>query len=70
MLGATLFLVGIEMENGEFVENANSCTMCKRMIINSGIAKVIIRKTQNNYEFIDVHEWIDNDDSLSGEMSY
>jgi dCMP deaminase len=70
MLGATLYLVGIEQDNGDLIENANSCTMCKRMLINSGIEKVIIRRTHNRYEFIDVHEWVDEDDSLSGDLTY
>lgn len=47
MLGSTLYLVGIECDTGEYVENANSCSMCKRMIINAGIAHVIIRDTKD-----------------------
>ncbi|MEG0833402.1 MAG: deaminase, partial [Oscillospiraceae bacterium] len=46
-IGATLYLVGFEMSNGEYVENASSCAMCKRMIINAGIKTVIIRNTKN-----------------------
>jgi len=70
MLGATLYLVGIEQDSCTLIENANSCTMCKRMIINSGIERVIIRKTHDSYDSIDVHEWVDEDDSLSGDMRY
>ncbi|MEG2939734.1 MAG: deaminase, partial [Oscillospiraceae bacterium] len=42
-IGATLYLVGYEMDSGEYVENANSCAMCKRLIINAGLQTVIIR---------------------------
>ena len=70
MIGATLFLVGRDAKTGEYVENANSCTMCKRLIINSGIEKVVIRDTKENYRIIQVDEWIENDDSLEGDGSY
>lgn len=45
MLGATLYLVGRDMSTGEIMRDANSCTMCKRMIINAGISQVIIAAT-------------------------
>lgn len=64
MIGATLYLVGRDVKTREYVENANSCSMCKRMIINSGIEWVVIRDSKNEYREIDVNNWIDNDDSL------
>jgi dCMP deaminase len=70
MIGATLYLVGKDSRTGEFVENANSCIMCKRMIINSGIESVIIRDTKDSYRIIKVQEWIDDDDSLTAAFGY
>ncbi len=35
MTGATLYLVGKEARTGELVPDANSCSMCKRLIINA-----------------------------------
>jgi dCMP deaminase len=70
MLGSTLFLVGKDAKTGEFVNNANPCAMCKRMIINAGIDQVIIRDSKNDYRVIEVQEWIDNDDSLTGQAEY
>ena len=70
MLGATLYLVGRDMETGEFVEGASSCSMCKRAIINAGIEKVIIRNTIDNYTVVDVNTWIENDDSLGETLGY
>lgn len=65
MLGATLYLVGRERSNGEYVKNANPCAMCKRMIINAGIAKVAIRDDEDNYRIFDVQkDYVENDDSL------
>ncbi len=70
MIGSTLYLVGKEATTGNYVENANSCSMCKRTIINAGIEKVIIRDTKDQYRIIGVDEWIENDDSLQGEGGY
>jgi dCMP deaminase len=44
--------------------------MCKRMIINAGIEKVVIRDTATEYRVIDVQDWIENDDSLTGVFGY
>lgn len=70
MIGSTLYLVGIDVESGEIVANSNSCSMCKRLIINSGIETVIIRNSKNTYTVVSVQEWIDNDESLVGQLGY
>ena len=71
MIGATMYLVGRDAKTGELVSNANSCSMCKRMIINSGIKTVIVRDTQEEYRVIDVEsEWIVQDESLDGVFGY
>lgn len=49
MIGATLYLTGIEMGTGKYVKNAMPCDLCKRFIKNSGIAKVIIRDTRTEF---------------------
>lgn len=64
MIGADLYLVGIEKSTGEYVANTSSCAMCKRQVINAGIERVIIRDDKTNYRIIPVQEWIDFDDSL------
>ena len=70
MLGSTLYLVGREKNTGSYVENADSCTMCKRMIINAGIQQVLIRDTKDEYRSINVSDWILSDDSLQGDFTY
>jgi dCMP deaminase len=70
MLGATLYLVGKDAKTDEFVKDANSCIMCKRMIINAGIESVVIRDTKNTYRIIMVQDWVDEDDSLSDRIGY
>lgn len=64
MIGAILYLVGRDAKTKEYVENANSCSMCKRLIINSGIVEVIIRDSKDRYRIIKVNDWINDDDSL------
>lgn len=70
MIGATLYLVGLEKQSGEIVANSCCCSMCKRMVINSGIKEVVIRDTADEYRIINVQDWIDNDESLEGKMGY
>ena len=70
MLGATLYLVGRDMSTGEIMRDANSCTMCKRMIINAGISQVIIRRDNDTYDTIDVADWVAHDDVLDGQTGY
>ena len=70
MIGADLFLVGIEKKSLNYVENANSCSMCKRMIINAGIDRIIIRDNSENYRIVDVLEWVEHDDSLDSQIGY
>ena len=70
MLGSQLYLVGIDAETREYVKNANSCSMCKRMIINAGIERVYIRDTKDTYRVVEVQNWIDEDESLEGVFGY
>lgn len=70
MLGATLYLVGKEKKTGELVANANPCSMCKRMIINAGIATVIVRNSPDDFSTTNVSDWIENDESIEGTKGY
>ena len=70
MIGSTLYLSGREVSTGDYISNSNSCSMCKRMIINAGIQSVIVRDSKDEYRVINVQEWIDNDESLDGEFGY
>ena len=64
MIGSTLYLVGINKRNGEYKENNKPCTLCKRMIINAGIEKVIMRDNKESYRVEYTKDWIKNDDTL------
>lgn len=70
MIGSTLYLAGKDAKTGEYVENASPCSMCKRMIINAGIERVIVRNTKTQYTEIKVSDWVENDESLNGKYGY
>ena len=65
MIGATLYLCGRDIDTGNIVKDAAPCAMCKRLIINSGIDRVVIRNTPNEFTEIIVRDWVFEDDSLS-----
>lgn len=70
MIGSAMYLVGVEADTEKYVEHASSCSMCKRLIINSGISTVYIRDNKDEYRTVDVKEWVENDESLSGTLGY
>ena len=38
--------------------------MCRRLIINAGIERVVIRNTDSTYSVVHVEDWVREDDSL------
>ena len=67
MVGGTLYLAGKDALTGEILSDATSCAMCRRMIINAGLEKVVIRTGPAQYTVVEVAEWIREDDSLPAE---
>lgn len=63
-IGGTLYFVGREVKSGEYFPDLRPCPMCRRMIINAGISKVVIRRSKTTYDTINVQEWVFNDDSV------
>ncbi len=70
MLGSTLYMCCTDPVTGEVVSGTSSCMMCKRLVLNAGIATVIIRDAKGSHRRIDTSDWIENDDSLSGVFGY
>ena len=64
MAGGTLYLAGKDAVTGEILPDATSCAMCRRMIINAGLERVIIRTAPGEYNVVLVRDWIYDDDSL------
>ena len=44
--------------------------MCRKMIINSGIEKVVVRINESEYQEINITDWINHDDLLDGKITY
>ena len=63
-VGGTLYLVGRDARTGELLPDATSCSMCRRLVINAGLEKVVIRRTETEFQTVDVEEWIAEDDLL------
>ena len=70
MIGGTLYLAGKDAKTGDYVENASSCSMCKRLIINAGIVRVVTRNTKTEFTAVHVDDWVQNDESLYGKFGY
>ena len=65
MLGATLYMACRNPKDDSLIPGSTSCSMCRRLIINAGIEKVVIRDTPTTYRTVDVRrEWVEEDDSL------
>ena len=64
MIGSTLYLVGRDAKTGELLHDTTSCSMCRRQIINAGIAKVVARIGEDDFTITNVDEWILKDDSV------
>ncbi len=70
MKGATLYMACVDPKTNEIVSGTCSCAMCKRTLLNAGIETVVIRDDKENYRTVAVSDWIENDDSLTGQGGY
>lgn len=70
MLSATLYMACVDPLTREIVPGTNSCSMCKRLIINAGIKTVIVRENPTEYTIYSVASWVADDDSIKGEFGY
>ena len=64
-IGGTIYLVGEDAKNGAILSDATSCSMCRRLIINAGLERVVIHMTPSEYTVVQVQDWIDQDDSIA-----
>ena len=70
MIDSTMYLVGKRKDSDKYEEGAMSCQTCRKLIINSGIKKIIVRISNKEYVMIEVKDWIENDDLLEGIITY
>ena len=64
MVGGTLYLVGRNAQTVELLDDATSCAMCRRMVINAGLSKVVIRTTASEFSVVDVQDWVELEDDV------
>ncbi len=69
MVGGTLYLVGRDAQTGELLGDATSCSMCRRLIINAGLDRVVIRRTRTEFDVISVSGWVAEDDAVQAEAA-
>ena len=70
MLNATMYLVGRRKDNSQYEEGPMCCQTCRKLIINAGISKVIVRISKTDYIEVNVKDWVQNDDLLVGKTTY
>ena len=66
MIGATLYLSGRDAQTNELLSEKMNipCSMCKRLIINSGIVNIVCRTSKNKFTVTNTRDWVYNDDSV------
>ena len=68
MIGATLYLSGRDARTNEILGESGAwspCTMCRRMIINSGITRTVCRVGTDEFFQVNTRDWVFNDDSIA-----
>jgi len=64
MIGSTLYLSGRDAKTKQLLNDTIPCSMCRRLIINSGIVKTICRTEPDKHIAINTRDWVFNDDSI------
>lgn len=64
MMGSTLYLSGRDAKTDDYLSDTTPCTMCRRLIINAGIRRVVCRTGADEYTVTNVRDWVFNDDSV------
>ncbi|MDH3890515.1 MAG: dCMP deaminase family protein [candidate division Zixibacteria bacterium] len=71
MIGATMYLVGFDFKTNDIVSDAEPCKMCKRIIMNSGVERVIVRRGPKETVTLTPWEWVENvEEIFAGESEY
>lgn len=70
MLGGVLYLACLDAKTGALYGNVEPCSMCKRLIINAGIEKAVVRTSENEFCTFIVSDWVTSDESLGESDGY
>jgi dCMP deaminase len=66
-LGATLYLAGIEVATNQPTARPEPCLLCRRVIINAGIADVVVQPRDQDIIHLNPQEWIDQENQAARE---
>ena len=64
MIGSDLYLAGRDAKTNKLLTDTTSCSMCRRLIINAGIMKIVCRVGEDKYTTTNTRDWVFNDDSI------
>lgn len=64
-LGATLYLAGIEVASGEPTANPEPCLLCRRVIINAGIACVVVQPRGRGIVRLNPEDWMNEENEAA-----
>ena len=70
MLDSDMYISCLDGTSNDIIGGISSCAMCKRLVLNAGIRRVIFRDTKDTYHIVETHDWLVNDDSLTGKLGY
>lgn len=66
-LGATMYLAGIEVATGKPTAKPEPCLLCRRVIINAGITRVVVQPGGKDIVSLDPQDWIDQENAEASE---
>ena len=62
MIDSTLYLTGLDANDGTIVDDARPCKICTRLIINAGIKTVKVLDKDNTIKTYEVEDFIKNEE--------
>ncbi len=64
-LGATLYLAGIEVASGQPTAHPEPCLLCRRVIINAGIARVVVQPRGREIVSLNPEDWMNEENEAA-----
>jgi len=72
LLGGDLYLYGVSSETGEVID-AYPCFICKKMLINCDLKRVITSNKEGGYNVYEVKDWVEEwskNDIIDDKLQY
>jgi dCMP deaminase len=62
-----MYICGLEASDWSIVSKAMPCSMCRRMIINAGLSRVVIRDDNESYREYTVEDWVRQEEIVNNQ---